>query len=113
MQPPSRFNSNRCKTYLQGHERPRTPILLSVVSRSEVVLQWAKTLLLAFGFSPDSLLFRNPQTQGWLEGLLACDLIAADVICAQELRGREKFSSFVSSLRSFWNIWARHFHPRV
>lgn len=79
---------------LQGHERPRTPILLSVVSRSEVVLQWAKTLLLAFGFSPDSLLFRNPQSQGWLEGLLACDLIAADVICARELKGREKVLEF-------------------
>jgi DNA-binding transcriptional regulator YhcF (GntR family) len=79
---------------LHGHERPRVPILLSVVSRSEVVLQWAKTLLSAFGFSPDSLLFRNPQSEGWRDGLLACDLIAADVICAHELKGRENVLEF-------------------
>ena len=76
---------NSMQDVLVGHQRPTTPVLLAVVSRSESVLRWAGTLLSALGFSSDAVLLRNPQHAGWQDGLAACDLIAADIVAASEL----------------------------
>ena len=70
---------------LAGQQRPTVPVLIAVVSRSESILRWAGTLLSALGFSPDSVLFRNPQRVHWQDGLSMCDIVAADVLAASEL----------------------------
>jgi hypothetical protein len=74
---------------LADHQRPPAPILLGVVSRSKTVLRWASTLLSSLGFSPDAVVLRNVQQQGWREGLGACHVLAADIVSAQELDWRE------------------------
>lgn len=70
---------------LAGQQRPTAPVLIAVVSRSESILHWAGTLLSALGFSPDSVLLRNPQYAGWQDGLSTCDIVAAEVLAASEL----------------------------
>jgi hypothetical protein len=74
---------------LADDQRPLAPILLGVVSRSKTVLRWASTLLSSLGFSPDAVVLRNVQQQGWREGLGACHVIAADIVSAQELDSSE------------------------
>jgi DNA-binding transcriptional regulator YhcF (GntR family) len=78
----------------EGHDRPSRPILLSVVSCSETILRWARILLSALGFPPDSLLFRNVREEGWREGLLACHVVAADLICRRELPSQKNVIEF-------------------
>jgi GntR family transcriptional regulator len=70
---------------LAGYERPTSPVLIAVVSRSESILHWASTLLSALGFPADSILQRNPQLRHWQDGLAACDMIASDVVTSAEL----------------------------
>jgi DNA-binding transcriptional regulator YhcF (GntR family) len=70
---------------LAGHQRPGSAVLIAVVSRSESILHWASTLLSALGFSPESVLERNPQLAHWQDGLAACDIVATDVVSAAEL----------------------------
>lgn len=76
------------------HQRPPAPILLGVVSRSNAVLRWASILASALGFSPDAVVFRNPERPGWREGLHACHLVAADIVSAQELECKSKLVRF-------------------
>ena len=71
--------------FLIGRERPTTPVLIAVASRSESVLRWAWTLLSALGFSADSVLLRNPIHADWQNGLTSCDIVAADVVTAPEM----------------------------
>lgn len=70
---------------LDGKQRPKTHVLIAVVSRSESILKWASMLLSALGFHSDRVLLRDPHTEGWHEGLGACDIVAADIISATEL----------------------------
>jgi GntR family transcriptional regulator len=70
---------------LEGRQRPVSPVLIAVVSRSESILAWASTLLSALGFEPDSVLQRNPRQPAWQDGLAACDIVSADVVTAVEL----------------------------
>lgn len=70
---------------LLEHQFLHSPLLVAVVSHSDSVLRWAGTLLAALGFSADAVLLRNPACPGWQDGLLACDLVAADVVSAPEL----------------------------
>jgi len=71
---------------LVGHQRPTSEVLIAVGSRSEAVLRWAGTLLSALGFSADSVLLRNSSRAGWQDGLTTCDIVAADIVTAPELR---------------------------
>jgi DNA-binding transcriptional regulator YhcF (GntR family) len=57
---------------LVGHQRPTSPVLVAVASRSESVLRWAWTLLSALGFSADSVLLRKARCVGWQDGLTRC-----------------------------------------
>jgi len=70
---------------LAGQQRPKSAVLIAVVSRSESILQWASTLLSALGFPTDSILQRNPRLAHWQNGLAACDIVATDVVTAAEL----------------------------
>ena len=90
---------------LAGHQRPSAATLIGVASQSESILEWAATLLSALGFSPDHILLRNAGTPNWLDGLTACDFVAADVVTAAELRDPVVFRtispSFLANLQAF------------
>ena len=49
---------------------------------------WARTLLAALGFSPDSLLLLDPAVPDWRRGLHLCGLVGADVVAGREVEGR-------------------------
>jgi GntR family transcriptional regulator len=70
---------------LAGLGRPASPALIGIVSRSETILKWASLLIPGLGLSGCDLLQRNPEQPKWRHGLAACDLIAADLLAAQEL----------------------------
>jgi DNA-binding transcriptional regulator YhcF (GntR family) len=83
---------------LAGLGRPASPVLIGIVSRSATILKWASMLIPALGLPGSDLIQRNPEQAEWREGLNACDLIAADVICAKELP--KKFRPIVLRLVS-------------
>jgi DNA-binding transcriptional regulator YhcF (GntR family) len=83
---------------LAGLGRPVSPLLIGIVSRSETISKWANLLIPALGLPGSDLIQRNPEQPGWLEGLAACDLIAADIVCAKELP--KKFRPIVLRLIS-------------
>jgi DNA-binding transcriptional regulator YhcF (GntR family) len=70
---------------LDGLGRPASPLLLAIVSRSEAILKWASLLVPVLGLVGSDAIQRNPALPKWRDGLAACDLIAADIISAQEL----------------------------
>lgn len=70
---------------VSGHSRPGSAVLIAVVSRSESILQWSKTLLSALGFPPECVVLRNPRDNGWSEGLRSCGIVAVDVISRTEM----------------------------
>lgn len=71
---------------LYGYQRPAGSALIAIVSRSASIRQWASTLLSALGFSADSVILRDPVESGWREGLGACDIVAADILAAAQLK---------------------------
>lgn len=70
---------------VNGLQRPAGPVLIGLVSRSRSILSWAATLLTALGFGPDSVLLRNATEPGWMDGLGACDIVAADSVTHAQL----------------------------
>jgi GntR family transcriptional regulator len=70
---------------LAGLGRPVAPTLIGIVSRSVTILKWASLLIPALGLPGSDLIQRNPEQSNWRDGLAACDLIAADTVCAKEL----------------------------
>jgi DNA-binding transcriptional regulator YhcF (GntR family) len=90
-----------------GQTRPSGPVLVAVVSRSDEIHRWSLKILAALGFSPDSVLHRNPRDRKWQDGLAACDIVAADVVASAELpagihpiRFRMVSDDFIAELRS-------------
>jgi hypothetical protein len=71
---------------LAGLGRPVSPVLIGIVSRSATILRWPSLLIPALGLPGSDLIQRNPEQSNWREDLAACDLIAADIGCAKELR---------------------------
>jgi hypothetical protein len=71
--------------FVAGQQRPTTPVLIGVVSRSESVLHWSSTLLSALGFSPDAVVLRNPKQARWKDGLGTCGIVATDTVAAPDL----------------------------
>lgn len=100
---------NSMQDLLADHQRPSTPVLIAVVSRSASVRCWASTLLSALGFPADSILVRDPSVSGWREGLGACHIVAANIVAAPEFSGtivrptifRLLASDFISELHQF------------
>lgn len=70
---------------LVGQVRPSHPVLIGVVSRSAEILRWSSKLLAALGFPADAVIVRNPGEDNWLDGLAACDVVAADLLACAEL----------------------------
>jgi DNA-binding transcriptional regulator YhcF (GntR family) len=65
--------------------RARRDILVAVVSRSKRFLENARTVLLAAGFQPDGLLFRDARRAGWQKGLSECAAVICDSRTAAEI----------------------------
>jgi DNA-binding transcriptional regulator YhcF (GntR family) len=70
---------------LAGLGRPPSPVLIAIVSSSETILKWAALLTPVLGLTGSDLIQRNPEQPKWKHGLVACDLIAADILAAREL----------------------------
>jgi DNA-binding transcriptional regulator YhcF (GntR family) len=77
-----------------GQTRPAGPVLVGVVSRSQEIHRWSLKILAALGFPPESVVHRNPQHRNWLDGLPACDIVAADIIAFTELPAHLKTIQF-------------------
>lgn len=76
---------NAMQDVLLGQKRPAGPVLIAFVTHSPALLRWAARLLPALGYAADSVLLRQAGSDGWREGLGACDIIGADVVTAAEL----------------------------
>jgi len=83
---------------ITGLTPPKSPVLIAIVSRSKTILKWASLLIPALGLPGSELIARNPEQPNWQDGLSACDLIGADVVCARELP--KKFRPIVFRLIS-------------
>ena len=70
---------------IAGQHPPTSGLLIAVVSRSLSILQWSATLLASLGFPGMDILERNPGAPGWQDGLVACDIVAADIRAAHDL----------------------------
>jgi hypothetical protein len=77
-----------------GHERPASPVLIGVVSRSDSILHWSSTLLSALGFPPETIVHRNPASPDWRDGLGACHVVATDVVSAADIFGNPRRAVF-------------------
>jgi hypothetical protein len=65
--------------------RPKSPMLMAIVSRSESIRKWASLLTPTLGLVGTDLIQRNPAESDWQKGLAACELVAADVLAVREL----------------------------
>ena len=70
---------------LAGLAQPSSPLLIGIVSRSETILKWASLLIPVLGMAGSDVIQRNPERPNWQDGLGACDVIAADMLAADEL----------------------------
>jgi DNA-binding transcriptional regulator YhcF (GntR family) len=62
--------------------RARRDLLVAVASRSKTFLKNAHTMLVAAGFEPDGLLFRDASRAGWQKGLQQCAAVICDSMTA-------------------------------
>jgi DNA-binding transcriptional regulator YhcF (GntR family) len=60
-------------------------VLLGVASRWPGFLKLARTILLAAGFDPDSLIFRDARKPNWRRGLKEAKAVVCDVATASDL----------------------------
>ena len=70
---------------IRGLGRPKGPMVIGMVSRSQTILKWASLLAPALGLAGSDLIQRNPDDANWRRGLAACGMIAADVVAVREL----------------------------
>jgi len=70
---------------VNGLQRPAGPVLIGLISRSRSILNWAGTLLTALGFGPEAVVLRDATEPGWMDGLGACDIVAADAAVHPQL----------------------------
>jgi hypothetical protein len=64
---------------------PPSDALIGIASAWPQFLETARTMLIAAGFSPDALLFRDTTTDGWQEGLSQAAAVVCDVYTAARL----------------------------
>ncbi len=57
--------------------------LVAVASRWPEFLKWARAMLLAAGFAPESLIFRDARRRDWQRGLEQAAAVVADSLTAQ------------------------------
>ncbi|HEX8845618.1 MAG TPA: GntR family transcriptional regulator [Pyrinomonadaceae bacterium] len=70
---------------MQGRDRPPPDALVSVVSRWPEFLRWARTMLVAAGIDPATLIFRDAREPDWQKGLRSSAFIITDALTATQL----------------------------
>jgi len=70
---------------LEGQTRPAPQVVLSVVSRSVEIRQWARALLIAVGLEPESLCEIDANESGWLDRVGRGAFVVTDAVTAREL----------------------------
>ncbi len=60
-------------------------LLIGVASRWEDFLRQARTMLVAAGFAPDGLVFRDARQRGWEKGLRETAAVVCDSLTAKQL----------------------------
>jgi GntR family transcriptional regulator len=73
----------------------RAGILLGVASRWPEFLRFARTMLVAAGFSPDALIVRDAREPHWRDGLAQAAAVVCDLATANELPGINSIVSHV------------------
>ncbi len=71
---------------LAGLKRPNFPILISIVTSSAQFRSWTATLLAALNIPLDSVLWRDPRSANWRDGLANAAIIGADAIASRALQ---------------------------
>ncbi|HUA21276.1 MAG TPA: GntR family transcriptional regulator [Bryobacteraceae bacterium] len=70
---------------LEGQSRPAPDVVISIVSRSAEIRQWAHALLIAVGLDPESLSEVDAARPGWQDRIGRGSLAVTDVVTAREL----------------------------
>lgn len=70
-----------------AHWLPARPeVLLAIASRWPDFVRWARTLLVAAGYSPRAMLLRDARQPGWRRGLDQAAAVICDSLLAAQLR---------------------------
>lgn len=70
---------------LESEARPEPDTVISIVSRSAEIRQWAQRMLIAVGLAPECLCELDGSADGWKDRLGLSALVITDVVCAKEL----------------------------
>ena len=80
---PLRLRSVR--TALEGETRPGPDVVISIVSRSPEIRQWAHAMLIAVGLDPEALCDVDATVPAWQDRIGRGAFVVADVVVAREL----------------------------
>jgi GntR family transcriptional regulator len=72
----------------------RSGALIGVASGWGTFLKTARTMLIAAGFDPDCLVFRDTSQPNWQRGLKQCAVVVCDTLTGQELDGTGRVITF-------------------
>jgi DNA-binding transcriptional regulator YhcF (GntR family) len=72
-------------TSLEAQTKPGPDVVISIVSRSPEIRQWARAMLLAVGLDPEALCDVDAATRAWQDRIGRSALVVADVVTARDL----------------------------
>ncbi len=70
---------------LERQSMPRPDTILSIVSRSAEIRQWARAMLIAVGIDPECLHEVDAASAGWQDRLSLTALVVTDVLAARQV----------------------------
>jgi hypothetical protein len=72
-------------TSLEGQTKPGPEVVISIVSRSSEIRQWARAMLIAVGLDPEALCDIDAASHAWQDRLSRGSFVVADMVVAREL----------------------------
>jgi hypothetical protein len=72
---------------LEGETKPGPEVVISIVSRSAEIRQWARAMLIAVGLHPDALCEIDTSSPAWQDRIGRAAFVVADVLAARDLPG--------------------------
>ena len=79
---------------MKDEKRPTNEDLIAVVSGWEQFLWMAKTMLIAAGIEPESLLIRSTKQPDWIKGLGSATMIICDCLAAENFQNDGRVRRF-------------------
>lgn len=70
---------------MSGKRKPAPDELVTIVSVWPDFLRWARTMLVAAGLSPEALVFRDANEEGWQRGLRASSMVITEFLTASKI----------------------------